>query len=403
MIGIDHHANVLPAHGKIACSRCFGACGTWGKSVIEQDGWLLENNPMAWGSTNPELLVLGFSKGTRQTGKYLEMPFDQIAFGGFRGRLEKALRSLGVLPDRPFADMFTARETDVAFGSLIRCSVAKRVGDKWAKSGDVINALANRASGDDWALACIDQHLSRLPTRTKLVVLMSNDADYMGASFGRLAKVRPSLKRINDVAYSDGIVTFVHIVHCAGTSGNHYSNWMARNGTGQGHKARLADEAVRSAGYRPASNPNIAREKIMPPVTDEITSIPAAKTTISSATKEDAKTINATLEQILREASSRFERHTERPGTKYLSIFVTPNGSPFAVDTSNLTAQPIWLARKDCSAELLACMRIEIYPAARSRNSNLNVVGLKQGYEVVRFYPEDIGQARMILEHLYQR
>src|SRR3954454_20463698 len=90
--------SLLPPHGRIPCSTCFGGQATWGKSVAaSDDGWTLDNNPCAWGSRNPKYLVLGFSKGVRQTVGITTRPHDSIPYDGFRPRLADELRMLVLL------------------------------------------------------------------------------------------------------------------------------------------------------------------------------------------------------------------------------------------------------------------------------------------------------------------
>src|SRR5689334_11404637 len=48
---------LLPAHGRISCGACFKTPGAWGRTSRDEDGWLLENNPLAWGSRDPLTLV----------------------------------------------------------------------------------------------------------------------------------------------------------------------------------------------------------------------------------------------------------------------------------------------------------------------------------------------------------
>src|SRR5690348_13165688 len=52
----------LPSHGRIACRRCFA--GT--DEVLTLGKWRVVNDPGAWGSATPTVLVLGFSKGFTQ-------------------------------------------------------------------------------------------------------------------------------------------------------------------------------------------------------------------------------------------------------------------------------------------------------------------------------------------------
>ncbi|ORE97758.1 hypothetical protein [Aurantimonas sp. 22II-16-19i] len=275
----------LPAHGRISCARCFAGQAEWGRTSIEENGWILENNPMAWGSSDPKILVLGFSKGVRQTGPNLSMPFEEIAFAGMRGRLAECLGSLGLLPaDRSFDHLFRASEPDFAFGSLIRCSVSHLPAgsDKPSKSGEIIKALANRRDGTDWAGNCVDAFLRDLPPRLRLVVLMSNEDDYVEACFDRVGRVRPRLRRINEVAYADDRITFVHIAHCSGTSISHQQKWIARAAGRQGDKARLADAAVRLAGFRPAPTEAAHETTCKPTTRPKVTPRPASADTSPS-------------------------------------------------------------------------------------------------------------------------
>jgi hypothetical protein len=71
-----------------------------------------------------------------------------------------------------------------------------------SKSGDIINRLSHRNSSNNWALNCIRQFLSELPSRLEVVVLLSNDNDYIEACYRELQSLHPSMKRINSVAYS---------------------------------------------------------------------------------------------------------------------------------------------------------------------------------------------------------
>src|SRR5262249_14280893 len=143
--------NLLPPHGRIACDHCFKEPVQWGRSSREVEGWLLENNPLAWGARNPRYLLLGFSKGTRQCADLLLRPINEIPYAGFRPRLTDALRTLGLLPAGDTIDAhIRPDEPDWAFGSVVRCSVAKfdPVASKYLKSGDVIAASARRRDGE---------------------------------------------------------------------------------------------------------------------------------------------------------------------------------------------------------------------------------------------------------------
>ena len=58
--------NTLPSHGHITCRRCFTTDGN--TQMIGK--WQMVNDPAAWGSASPEILILGFSKGFTQANAF---------------------------------------------------------------------------------------------------------------------------------------------------------------------------------------------------------------------------------------------------------------------------------------------------------------------------------------------
>jgi hypothetical protein len=190
----------LPAHGRIACAKCFhGAQAEWGRSVLSKAGWRLENNPLAWGGQNPRVMVLGFSKGDRQcAGIRGGAPLDSIPFAGMRSNLTAILRKLGLLDENRTVDQIIAtHDPDYHFGSLVRCSIAKLDPStgKALKAGDIIAAAATDSVGREIASACAEQYLKNLPSRLRNVVLLSNDdawIDYCFQIVRRLASCQLS-------------------------------------------------------------------------------------------------------------------------------------------------------------------------------------------------------------------
>lgn len=237
--------DLLPAHGRLTCSKCFGGEAVWGRSQIASgDGWTLDHNPCAWGSSNPKYLLLGFSKGERQSQHILARRHNDIPYAGFRPRLADGLKRLGLLsPDKTIDDLIKPTEEDWGFGSLVRCSAAS--GGK--KSGSIINEAPSARSFLEWRDVCTGQFLSSLPPRLRIVVMLSNDEPYVGSCMNRIATLHPGTKRINDVAYGDGKVTWVHIVHFGGQGFNHMRDWMDFADNKAGRKGRSAFEAVKAA------------------------------------------------------------------------------------------------------------------------------------------------------------
>jgi len=114
---------MLPNHGKVSCRKCF-AGGTG--SIMQSGNWRIQNDPCHWGSATPKYLVLGFSKGFTQADELDSGRFEDVPFKGMRRRLGQILEKFGMLgqADR-IEEQFSNHENEIAFASLIRCSVAR--------------------------------------------------------------------------------------------------------------------------------------------------------------------------------------------------------------------------------------------------------------------------------------
>src|SRR5690606_22433995 len=114
---------MLPKHGKIECRLCFSSVE--GNTLKPNANWRIINDPGAWGGgSGPDYLVLGFSKGATQAGIYESGRFESVAFAGMRPRLTEALRAMGALSNAESSDAKIGDpNSNIAFGSLIRCSV----------------------------------------------------------------------------------------------------------------------------------------------------------------------------------------------------------------------------------------------------------------------------------------
>lgn len=239
----------LPNHGRLQCDACFDSKTDWNKSELRTgDGWHLLNNPMSWGSSTPEILMLGVSKGTRQSTDLETKSHNEIPFAGFRPQLTKALRLLGLLQAHECVDdKISSGEERWGFGSMVRCSLGLLdAGGKVRRSGSVIEELALMNESESWLHRCAKTFLSDLPNTLRLCILLSNSENYIQACLETISRLRPNTRKINDVAYGDGGTTWVHIVHVGGPGKNHINSWM--EGTGrQGEKRRQAQQAVAQA------------------------------------------------------------------------------------------------------------------------------------------------------------
>nr|WP_175428634.1 hypothetical protein [Azospirillum argentinense] len=251
-------SGLLPSHGRIACTDCFpGGTAEWGVSVAEGSGWRLTNNPMAWGGQNPRVLVLGFSKGGTQNDGILNRPHAEVAFRGGRHAVASVLGTLGLMPsDRSIDELIADRDGDIAFGSLVRCSVSKldhRSG-RWVMSGsDIMGSCLREGAIGHVISNCTQRYLACLPPRLKMVVIFGNDVDYMDGCFRAIAGVRPGMRKLNAVAYTDGTVVFIHVVHFK-AQGGIVPNWChgepgraSQAEHDQPLKRELALQAIRSA------------------------------------------------------------------------------------------------------------------------------------------------------------
>jgi hypothetical protein len=149
-------------------------------------------DPGAWGCANPEILVLGISKGFTQANAYTTGNFDDVAFKDCRDRLTKSLNAVRLVPDRFDIDTaMTAAETKFGWGSLVRCSLSgwnTKAKDYRAGTKDVLPAFGHTDTLP-FIRNCVREHLYALPRETELVVLLGNDNSY-------LKRIRELLKNI---------------------------------------------------------------------------------------------------------------------------------------------------------------------------------------------------------------
>ncbi|WOT05389.1 hypothetical protein [Shewanella youngdeokensis] len=218
----------LPVYGHIACRKCFKHCLSE-QSFQPHPLWQMRNDPGSWGGDEPEILILGFSKGSTQADIYQQGEFDDIAFGGpARARLDTLLKRLGLLLDHENVSTEIANtESRFAFGSLVRCSLAREnhLGS-YATSGDLITKSFFEIP--EILDNCTEQFLSFLPSKTQVVLMLGITDKYITSSYELLKKCYPSLCKVNDVSYGDNNRTFIHVTHPSPGNG-HFSSWCKGN------------------------------------------------------------------------------------------------------------------------------------------------------------------------------
>lgn len=208
----------------------------------------LVNDPGHWGASDPQILVLGISKGNTQSKAFGTQQFDTIAYKGIRPRLLLALQAIGLLVNediKDFNDRFTATESDFAFASMVRCSVTgmhRRKGFHTADSPNVVPAFKPGSAGYPFVENCVRQYLLPLGQNTKFVILLGNADNYMEAVADIIEKTRGPIARLNDVAFTSSGVCFVHVAHPSKGNG-HFGSFIRGEGVA-GRKRDLARIAV---------------------------------------------------------------------------------------------------------------------------------------------------------------
>lgn len=250
----------LPAHGRVSCTICHATSEPdFDRTRTTDEDWRITFNPLSWGSTEAEIVVLGFSKGPTQTGALAHTPHDSIAYKGSRSNVGKILAHIGLLPagsnhelsskvDRLIAD----KSGRFHFASLVRCTV-ERLDPKTAEwkgsGGGMLDKFVATHFGGKVTGNCAARFLGELPSSTKLVVMfgLGTRMNYVREARKLIAKARPGdWRTINDVSYSDGSVTVVHVEHFA-SRGALIPNWLGVNDHDRSRLGKLAQEGVRSA------------------------------------------------------------------------------------------------------------------------------------------------------------
>ncbi len=247
----------LPEHGQINCIKCYISSKVeFDKSLQTSQDWRIKANPLAWGNPEAEIVILGFSKGPTQDKALTTTDYNEIAYKGSRRNVGKILAHIGLIAkaepeqlklevDRIIAD----KAGRFHFGSLIRCTVEQYdvVKDKWKGSGGgMLDKFVATSFGQKVVGNCMESFLVDLPSQTKLVIMfgLGSKGNYVRAAYQLFQKARPgNWTKINDVAYSDGIITVVHVEHFA-SQGALIPNWLGEREHERSQLGRLAQEGV---------------------------------------------------------------------------------------------------------------------------------------------------------------
>jgi hypothetical protein len=252
--------SALPLHGRISCSLCHTEPFVFDetRTLRTQRDWRITANPLAWGNSQPEVLVLGFSKGPSQTGQLSRLPHDEIPYRKGHMQVGKILAHIGLLPFAEPNELKSMVKRAIAdtngrfgWGSLVRCTVERFETKKqeWVGSGGMIDEFMATDFGQRISINCATRFLRNLTPTTKLIVMFGLGAggSYVTTARKAIETARPGKWRtVNEVAYADGTLTVVHVEHFA-SQGANIPNWLGKNPHPRSRLGMLAREAVSAA------------------------------------------------------------------------------------------------------------------------------------------------------------
>lgn len=234
-------------HGWNTCRKCHDP-----NAEVSRNGkWHMRANPGYWGSEQPKVLVLGFSKGANQIKAANDGDFDKVAFAKMRPRLHHVLTTLGLSdPAHDMDALLSAASTDLGAASLLRCGLSIEVNGKLETSGPIIAMSLKDSWTHDRIEACVRQHLLEMPQSVKHVVLLGNDDRYVEGVKTIMRTVFADCREVNSMSFRARGALWIFVVHPSPANG-HFKDW-AEEGTGkQATKCRAARAAVGQTSVLP--------------------------------------------------------------------------------------------------------------------------------------------------------
>ena len=230
-------------HGPQSCRACFNGAD----ETLVLDEWRLHNNPSYSGSADPEIIVLGFSKGANQNKVAQQGNYDANAFAKSRHRLQAVLNTLKIMPsDRDIDALMTAKEKEFGVASLVRCSFCKMKDGICKTSGDVIPSAFSNASTLKIIERCASTFLVKLPKKVKLVVLLGTSDSYIRKTKQIFSSLYNDFSPINDCAFRAGGTLWVYAAHPSPGNG-HFESWVSAGIDNSSGKKR--DLALKALGH----------------------------------------------------------------------------------------------------------------------------------------------------------
>ena len=350
----------LPDHGRVSCSLCYGDRSPQFDVTKRTEGdWRITANPLAWGNTTPEVVVLGFSKGPTQAGALTTAPHDEIAYKGGRGNVGKIFAHVELLPANQDGDLATQVSKAIAdpsgrfhFGSLVRCTVERydKKSSSWKGSGGgMLDKFVATPFGQEVANNCAEKFLSQLPDSTKLVVMfgLGSKLNYVQEAFKLYQKACQGHWRwLNEVAYTNGSIVVVHVEHFA-SQGALIPQWMGKDQHERGQYGRMAQDAVKLAIKHSSGNAACA-----PPFIEQISR--ANSKIDSSQRKITMKSDNSDSDVLTLMNKFTDAGYTETKNIDKVAGYKGPNGEVvYLVKTSSSLNRITLMVNPNFSLEML--------------------------------------------------
>jgi len=334
---------MLPTHGRLNCRKCYEFNDS--DRCSPHPKWQMVNDPGHWGSSTPEYLVLGFSKGATQAEVFRTGRHEDTAFAKLRPRLEQELKLLGALqPHESVNEKIESPESNIAFGSLIRCSLTREDEKESLKQGKQIFASSGPLIVKSFNEVphiiqnCVDKYLTQLPTSLKVVFFLGCTDGYVRQVKKTIQHLYPdSYRNLNPMAFQADGKKWIFITHPSQTNGS-FLKWLNSNDT-SGTKRDFACEAL---GMKPFITKS---EPISPPAIAQNTrpTTPNPSKEVSTM-KTSSQATGFTPEKAKALLSERLSLIGE---TKKISGYMTATGKNIALQKERVTTVQVWIEYED--------------------------------------------------------
>ncbi len=243
-------ASMTLQHGWQACRNCHAS-----DSDLRVEGrWHLRANPGYWRTSEPKVLVLGFSKGATQISASQSGSFDGVAFARMRPRLRQVLDALGIdLGTETVDQALSASSRWLGAASLIRCGLSLDIDGKLTTSGTIMPKAVSAAFTRQVMRSCVEQHLSPLPASVERVVMLGTTDAYIKGVKALMRNQFADYQDINEVAFTAQGRVWVFAAHPS-PSNAEFKHWLGGDmGSTSGRKLQLAVQALGSRPVAPTA------------------------------------------------------------------------------------------------------------------------------------------------------